>query len=210
MKTKDRILMVSQELFNKHGATEVTTNDIAKELKMSPGNLYFHYKNKEQIIREIFKKMILDAAKVWKPQAKIAKRREKIQLVDIIDKNVLLYWRYRFFHRELYILRKKDPELSKLWHRYIDKTTLMMKVLYRYWVKAGIMEKIESQNEMEYLLESLFVSTNSAMHFFATSDRGDEPTTKAMAKARHYLIRLLYPYMSSEYQKEFSSEVKLS
>ncbi|MBC7457291.1 MAG: TetR/AcrR family transcriptional regulator, partial [Bdellovibrionaceae bacterium] len=56
MKTKDRILLVALDLFNADGATEVTTNDIAKALKMSPGNLYFHYKNKEQIIREIFKR----------------------------------------------------------------------------------------------------------------------------------------------------------
>ena len=115
MKTKDRILQASLNLFNADGATEVTTNDIAKELKMSPGNLYFHYKNKEQIIREIFKKLIIDTQTIWKPQAKIAKRKEKIYLVDFLDKNMELYWKYRFFHREMYILRKKDSELSKLW-----------------------------------------------------------------------------------------------
>lgn len=204
MKTKDKILWVSLDLFNREGATEITTNDIAKELKMSPGNLYFHYKNKEQIIREIFKKMSIEASTVWKPQAKIAKRKEKFQLVEFIDKNLFLYWKYRFFHREMYILRKKDPELSKMWHKYLRKVSLLMTVLYKNWVKSGYMIKIESKDELEYLAEMLFVSSNSAMQFFETTDRGDEPSKKALAKARHHLIRMLYPYISVEVRKNFS------
>ena len=47
MKTKEKILVASIELFNQSGATIITTNDIAKSLTMSPGNLYFHFKNKE-------------------------------------------------------------------------------------------------------------------------------------------------------------------
>jgi len=114
MKTKERILLGALDLFNVDAASEVTTNDIARALKMSPGNLYFHYKNKEQIIRELFKRLALETIQIWKPQTKLARKHEKIQLVDFIDKNLQLYWKYRFFHRELYTLRKKDPELSKI------------------------------------------------------------------------------------------------
>lgn len=206
MKTKDRILSTALELFNKHGATTVTTNDIAKELKMSPGNLYFHYKNKEQIIREIFKKMLNEATTVWKPQAK-SKRTEKFQLIDFIDKNMHLYWKYRFFHREMYILRKKDIDLSKLWHRYLSKTTVMMIVLYKNWVRSKFMNKIESQDEMEYIAEMLFVSSNSAMQFFETTDRGDEPSKKAIEKSRKHIVRMLYPYISDQYKSEFTQYV---
>jgi AcrR family transcriptional regulator len=52
MKTKDRILDVSIELFNKNGVVAITTNHIAKAMNISPGNLYFHYDNKEEIIQE--------------------------------------------------------------------------------------------------------------------------------------------------------------
>ena len=65
MKTKERILLGSLNLFNANTASEVTTNDIARELKMSPGNLYFHYKNKEQIIRELFKRLAQDTILIW-------------------------------------------------------------------------------------------------------------------------------------------------
>lgn len=203
MKTKDRILLVSLDLFNADGATEVTTNDIAKELKMSPGNLYFHYKNKEQIIREIFKNLIADTQTIWKPQAKIAQRKEKIHLVDFLDKNLALYWKYRFFHREMYILRKKDPELSKLWHRHSKKTSLLMIILYKYWVKAGYMDKIQSRYEMEFVGELLFVASNSFMQFFETTDRGSVPQQKTLEKARRHIMRMLMPYLSEKTKKDF-------
>ncbi len=54
MKTADRILLVSLELFNQHGEANVSSVDIATELDISPGNLYYHFKGKESIISGLF------------------------------------------------------------------------------------------------------------------------------------------------------------
>ena len=54
MKTRDRILAAALELFNQQGERKVTTNHIAAHLGMSPGNLYYHFKNKQEIIYELF------------------------------------------------------------------------------------------------------------------------------------------------------------
>ena len=66
MKTKDRIVQTSIELFNRSGIVAVTTNHIAKELNISPGNLYFHFANKEEIIRQIFRQMSKETYALWK------------------------------------------------------------------------------------------------------------------------------------------------
>ena len=53
-KTRDRIVEASLELFNAQGERSVTTNHIAAHLGMSPGNLYYHFRNKQAIIAELF------------------------------------------------------------------------------------------------------------------------------------------------------------
>lgn len=53
MKTADKILYTALSLFNEHGENSVTSVDIAMELDISPGNLYYHYKGKEVIVERL-------------------------------------------------------------------------------------------------------------------------------------------------------------
>lgn len=201
MKTKERILIGALNLFNANAASEVTTNDIARDLKMSPGNLYFHYKNKEQIVRELFKRLALETTSLWQPQTKAARKNEELHLVDFIDKNLELYWKYRFFHRELYTLRKKDPELSKLWRSHLKKLGRIMIVLHKHWVRRGYMNQNMSRQEMEFVGELLFVASNSFMQFFETVDKA--PNQRTVEKAKRHIMRMLTPYLTGEIRSEF-------
>ena len=53
MKTAEKILLISLDLFNRHGERNITSVDIANELDISPGNLYYHYKGKDDIINAL-------------------------------------------------------------------------------------------------------------------------------------------------------------
>ena len=53
MKTKDKIITTAIDLFNIHGTKAISTNHIAKEMGISPGNLYYHFRSKNDIIRSI-------------------------------------------------------------------------------------------------------------------------------------------------------------
>ena len=52
--TRERIVHSSLELFNQQGERSVSTNHIAAHMEMSPGNLYYHFPNKQAIIAELF------------------------------------------------------------------------------------------------------------------------------------------------------------
>lgn len=53
MKTAEKILLISLDLFNSQGERNTTSVDIANELDISPGNLYYHYKGKDDIINAL-------------------------------------------------------------------------------------------------------------------------------------------------------------
>ncbi len=110
--TKSRILDAARELFNSRGATEVTTHDIASGCGISPGNLYYHYANKEAIVRALFERSLVESTEfhqaLGESEATPGERRVKgLEFAKEIS------WRYRFFKRELPALLARDPALTK-------------------------------------------------------------------------------------------------
>lgn len=196
MKTKERILLTSIDLFNRQGVGPITTNHIAKAMEISPGNLYFHYDNKEEILQELFKRMCKDTYAIWKPR-----RTKNKSAVQVIDENFELYWKYRFFHREMYSLRRRDNELATMWRDHIEKMMKLMLILYRNWVREGYMVEIKDSAEMLYVMESLLAMATTFLQFFESAEK--QPGRKSIERGKRHLARLLMPYASGEAQDEF-------
>lgn len=54
MSTRELILDVALVLLNERGESIVTSVDLATEMNISPGNLYYHFKGKEQVVEELY------------------------------------------------------------------------------------------------------------------------------------------------------------
>lgn len=52
--TRELILDVALVLLNERGESIVTSVDLAHEMNISPGNLYYHFKGKEQVVEELY------------------------------------------------------------------------------------------------------------------------------------------------------------
>ncbi|GGI81154.1 TetR/AcrR family transcriptional regulator [Shewanella gelidii] len=109
MKTSDKIINASLQLFNEHGERSTTTNHIAAHLGMSPGNLYYHFKNKDDIIRSIFSlyESYLDAG--FQPYQ--TKTVNVELLVGYFDTMFEILWRFRFMYTNLTDILSRDTEL---------------------------------------------------------------------------------------------------
>ncbi|UJF19260.1 TetR/AcrR family transcriptional regulator [Vibrio sp. SS-MA-C1-2] len=110
MKTKDRIVQVALDLFNERGERNVTTNHIAASLEMSPGNLYYHFRNKEQIIYAIFNNYAHDLQTHFVPQSNPDETIDG--LANYVDAIFLIMWRYRFFYANLPDILSRDKQLK--------------------------------------------------------------------------------------------------
>jgi AcrR family transcriptional regulator len=197
MKTKDKIVHVSIDLFNRNGVVAITTNHIAKELGISPGNLYFHFANKEEIIRQIFRQMAKETYQIWK-----MKKGEKLEHpLILIEQTFEMFWRYRFFHREMYYLRRKDAQLSKMWKAHIAKSLRIMTLMYKRWLKVGWMKPIRAADEIHFLVNVMLATASTFLQFFESADR--TPAKKHVEVGKIYVARLLEHYTQGEMLQDF-------
>ena len=107
-RTRARILQKAIELFNASGSS-VSLNALAEALGISAGNLQYHYKTKEEIIRAILEEMYREFDVIYAVS-------ESPFTLDTLRHNMRLsfdiHWKYRFFFRELAALLRNDPLLA--------------------------------------------------------------------------------------------------
>ncbi|RYV03663.1 TetR family transcriptional regulator [Shewanella sp. OPT22] len=110
MKTRDKIIQASIELFNEHGERTITTNHIAAHLGISPGNLYYHFRNKQDIIQSIFKQYEAHLESSFQPYQE--QKLDVEMLVTYFDAMFYVLWKFRFFYANLTDILGQDKTLK--------------------------------------------------------------------------------------------------
>lgn len=162
MGTKKKILAGALKLFNEGNTQAATTNHIAAALGMSPGNLHYHFKNREAIILRLYEEM--QAQTELEPQ----ERPDSIEALHAhMSQLAHVYWTYRFFHRELLFLLSRDPELKA---RYIrDNLAHRGRIVL---VLAGLVDngylQVPYDNVLEHLADTTLLATQFWIPFLET------------------------------------------
>ena len=111
MKTRDRILLCALDLFNRQGEPNVTTLEIANELEISPGNLYYHFHGKEPLIMELLKRFESEMAPLLDPPEDIQLEAEDYWLfISLIVEHLS---NFRFLFQDLSNLAGRFPKLGR-------------------------------------------------------------------------------------------------
>lgn len=107
MTTKEKILAAALKLFNESNTQAATTNHIAAEAGISPGNLHYHFKNREAIIFKLYE-MLRSGTKL--EHSELPTTIAELHRMQALQTPI--FWEYRFFYRELLFLLSRDPELK--------------------------------------------------------------------------------------------------
>jgi AcrR family transcriptional regulator len=135
--TTQSLLDAALRLFNADGTARVSTNHIAKAAGISPGNLYYHYRNKAEIIRALLERMIADADAVWDSARLIRGGLEELR--GILAHSMEVVWEYRFFYRELAPLVQADAVLRRRYGAIRRQRFAQIADLIHGFNAAGIM-----------------------------------------------------------------------
>jgi AcrR family transcriptional regulator len=151
MKTPERILATALRLFNETGTAAVSTNHIAEALGMSPGNLYYHFRNKEEIIRALFEQQFARADAIYTLPAD--QLPTLADLKHFVRATFAMSWDFRFIYRELIALLRRDEQLQQRWIEVRARGFAGFHELIALFVSAGVLRSPGSPEAIQRLAE---------------------------------------------------------
>lgn len=107
--TYERIIEAALQLFNQEAERNISTNHIAAFLGISPGNLYYYFHNKDEIIMELYKRYRHDLTRFLQ-ESKPPKAPEELK--EMITKVFEIMWQYRFLFSDVTALLARNNELQ--------------------------------------------------------------------------------------------------
>ena len=189
--TKEAIVEAAISLFNELTVAAVSTNHIARELGISPGNLYYHFRDKEAIIRAIHDRMIGEWDAVW--QLPRGRRPTTDDLAVILESSFHLHWRFRFFGRELLALMTRDPELRESYRAVHQRRRDELAILADHLISGGVVKDGTRDALAEVLEGAWLVGEHWMGHLEIVGDPADDAQVR---RGVDVIVALLRPYLT--------------
>ena len=189
--TRQRILDASLAMFNAQGEPNVTTNHIADELGISPGNLYYHFRNKDDIVEHLFAQYEarLDGALVA-PDGRAPDLEDIcMQLHQVFDS----LWEYRFLYRDLVDILARNRKLKLRFARIMERAAASARDLLGGLVRAGVMRA--SADEVRALAENILLIATFWMNFNAVRGGKAQADEAALQRGIHQVMMLVAPFL---------------
>jgi len=168
--TRQRILDASLAMFNAQGEPNVTTNHIADELEISPGNLYYHFRNKDDIIEQLFAgyEARMDAA-LAAPEGRLPGLEDVWLQLHLVFECI---WDYRFLYRDLVDILTRNRRLRMRFARILKRADERAHAVLRGLLQAGILRA--SVAEMNAAATNILVIATFWMNYAAARGDHDE------------------------------------
>jgi AcrR family transcriptional regulator len=195
-RTAERILEVTLELFNRFGEPNVSTTLISAELDISPGNLYYHYPAKDELINALFDRYERPLEELL---AAGGSARDVEGAWFFMHTLFELIWQYRFLYRDLNDLLSKNRRLETHFQAILQGKTRAIRAMLDAMSSAGAM-RIDAR-EVEATATSMVVVLTYWLSFEYVRDprHALEPESAQLALLRgaRHVLHLLAPYLEA-------------
>ncbi|MEM8859792.1 MAG: TetR/AcrR family transcriptional regulator [Chloroflexota bacterium] len=191
-KRKEEILKVALNLFNEKGVTTVTTNHIAAEMSISPGNLYYHFRNKEEIIRAIVEDMYVTWDVMYEQDPKTSFDLNALR--QMLRVGYSLNWQFRFFYRDVSLILRADPSLKTRYFEMRDQRIDQQLEMVRTLSQAMLIDLPSEQDFRRILTAGWQISDNWLAFQELEEDWDEENIESHIEEGVEVLLALYKPY----------------
>lgn len=196
MKTRERILHASLALFNEFGEPNVTTLQIADELEISPGNLYYHFRSKTDIVRELFgwyESQINNLLDV--PEVTISIEDQWLFLHLIFETIA----EYRFIYQDLINVLSRYEVLQPAFRRILKHKRQAFRAICNSLKQQDILTATAA--EIEVLCEQITLTTTYWLSFEMLAHLEDKDSVD-LGRGVYQVMFQMAPYLRSQERQE--------
>ena len=197
MKTRERILQTSLQLFNEYGAPRITTNHIADEMNISPGNLYYHFRNKDEIIYHLFvsyEKKISDALQV--PQSRDLNMEDMWLYLHLVFESI---WEHRFLYRDLDNILSRSRKLRLRFKRILERKIKTAVAIFEGLVQTKIIQA--TAEEIQALATNVTVVGTYWINFYNIRHDNQNSNDNNLGQGVYQVMALVAPFLREDMRK---------
>lgn len=204
-KKRDLILDTALALFNEQGSHKVTTNHIASAMGISPGNLYYHFKNKEHIIRELLARLIAGFDALVQLDDRATSGLDL--MVRTIQATTDLLFDYRFIYIELAALLARDDEFKVTYNAIKTRRAAEFVFLFEMLAPLGVFRRVITPEERDALI---FIGWTYAEGIITALSTSNIPVTRE-AVHTHFkrFVFLLKAYLQPAVWAELAQKMEI-
>ena len=193
-RTRERIIELSHRLFNDFGEPNVTTSMIGDEMNISPGNLYYHFRNKDEILNTIFSDFEREMDTLL---ALPVKRRISVEDAWLFLHLVFeLIWKYRFIYRDLNDLLSRNRIIETHFKRILDDSLKVALALVGGMRESGELAATDAQ--ILALANTIVLVATYWLSFEYVRNPRKPIDGAAMGRGAYHAMSMVAPYLAGD------------
>lgn len=193
---RERIVEAAIELMNARGSV-IGTTQIAEHLRISPGNLYYHFDNMQAIVHEILSRLYEELRRTLAldPDEVVGVDR----LVGYYSNGAMVLWRYRFMVSSALELTTGSPELESDYRKFTIAGIEWIDRIIRRVVKHHPGPVAASPRDCKHLAENMWVLWNGWPRHAEHYREDARVSPAAIAHGLELIAMTLAPYVDPDF-----------